>query len=42
VESVERKKFTVKGCCYHGDEKISEAEGLILGAYDLTVVGGEK
>ena len=40
VDSVDGRKYSVKGSCYRGDEKVSEAEGLILGAYDLTVTGG--
>lgn len=35
VESVDGKKFTARGSCYQGDAKLSEAEGLILGGYDL-------
>ncbi len=40
VDSIEGKKFWVKGVCYRGDELVSEAEGLILGAYDITPIGG--
>jgi hypothetical protein len=41
VDSVDGKKFKVKGSCYRGDKKISEAEGLILGSYELTLAGGK-
>lgn len=40
VDSVDGRKYFAKGSCYRGDEKVSEAEGLILGAYDLKVTGG--
>jgi hypothetical protein len=40
VDSVEGKKFSVKGSCYQGDQKITEAEGMILGSYELPVKGG--
>ncbi len=39
VDSVDGKKFTVTGSCYHGDKLISEAEGLILGSYDIGRTG---
>jgi acyl-coenzyme A thioesterase PaaI-like protein len=40
VDSIDGRKFSVKGSCHHGDEKVSEAEGLILGAYDIPQAGG--
>ena len=40
VDSIEGKKFSVKGSCYQGDEKITEAEGMVLGSYELPVRGG--
>ncbi len=42
VVSVERKKFTASASCYRGDEKISEAEALMLGSYDIPMAGGAK
>jgi len=38
VTSVDGRKYTVAGACYRGDVKVSEAEGLMLGAYDIPVV----
>lgn len=38
VTSVAGRKYTVAGACYRGDVKLSEAEGLMLGAYDIPVV----
>lgn len=35
LESVEGKKYDVRGCCYHGEEVLTRATGLVLGAYDL-------
>ncbi|MBW2313032.1 MAG: PaaI family thioesterase [Deltaproteobacteria bacterium] len=35
VASVDGKKYATLGACYLGDVKISEAEALVLGAYDL-------
>jgi len=35
VASVEGKKYTVVGSCHLGDRMVSEAEAVILGAYDL-------
>jgi len=32
----------VKGACFRGDEKIIEAEALVLGAYELTLKGGDE
>lgn len=42
VDSVDGEKFSVKGVCYRGDEKISAAEGMVLGSYELPVTGSEK
>lgn len=35
VNSIEGKRFTVRGSCHHGDQKISEAEAQVLRAIDL-------
>lgn len=35
VDSIEGKKFLVKASCYREDEKLSEAEALVLRAMDL-------
>jgi len=40
VTSVDGRKYSVSGSCYRGEIKVSEAEGLMLGAYDVPVVGG--
>ena len=40
VESVDGKKYTAKGCCYRGDERVSEAEALMLASYDIELKGG--
>jgi len=37
VTSVDGRKYAVAGSCYRGDVKLSEAEGLMLGAYDIPV-----
>ncbi len=42
VDSIDGKKYSVSGSCYCGDEKVSEAEGLILGSYDIELVDREK
>jgi acyl-coenzyme A thioesterase PaaI-like protein len=42
VTSIDGRKYTVAGACYRGDVKVSEAEGLMLGAYDIPVVSGSK
>ena len=39
IESVDGKKLSVRGSCYHGAEKVSEAEGLVLAAYEIKCVG---
>ena len=40
VESIDGKQFSTRGSCYHGDVKVSEAEGLMQGGYDIPVVDG--
>ena len=40
VTSVDGRKYSVAGSCYRGDVKVSEAEGLMLGAYDVAVLQG--
>lgn len=42
VSDVDGKKFSVNGCCYCGDKKITEAEALVLGAYELAVIGRDE
>jgi hypothetical protein len=42
VDSIDGKKYSVKGSCYRGEEKVTEAEALILGAYELTLLGGDR
>jgi acyl-coenzyme A thioesterase PaaI-like protein len=42
VDSVDGKKYLVKATCFFGDVCVAEAEGLILGAYDLAVTGGSE
>jgi acyl-coenzyme A thioesterase PaaI-like protein len=39
VETVDGERFSARGCCFHGDVKVSEAEALILGRVPLPVVG---
>jgi acyl-coenzyme A thioesterase PaaI-like protein len=39
VESIERKKYAVKGRCYCADELVSEAEALCLGSYPIPRIG---
>ena len=34
VDSVERRKRIVKGECYLGDEKVTDAEGLFIAPRD--------
>jgi hypothetical protein len=41
VTAVDGRKYSVAGCCYRGDVKVSVAEGLMLGAYDVPVAGGD-
>jgi hypothetical protein len=40
IDEIAGKKFTVRGACFQGDRKITEAEGMILGSYGLPVTGG--
>jgi len=40
VDKIDGKKFSVSGACFRGDEKVTEAEGMILGSYELPVTGG--
>jgi acyl-coenzyme A thioesterase PaaI-like protein len=39
VTSIDGRKYTVAGSCYRGDVKVSDAEGLMLGVYDVAVIG---
>ena len=39
VEAIDEKKFTGTGSCYRGDKKITEVECLMLGSYDVPVLG---
>lgn len=39
VKSVEGRKYWVTGGCYCGEVKVSEAEALMLGSYDIPVTG---
>ncbi len=39
VDSIDGRKFSVKGRCLHGDRVVSEAEALMLSAYPVEVVG---
>jgi len=40
VESIEGDHYATRGACFHGDVKVSEAEGLMLGKYDMSLIGG--
>ncbi len=40
VESIDEKKYHARGTCYQGEAKLSEAEALILGGYDLPLIDG--
>jgi hypothetical protein len=42
IDSIDGRKYSVKGSCYRGEEKVTEAEALILGAYELTLRGGDR
>jgi len=42
VTAVDGRKYSVAGSCYRGDVKVSAAEGLMLGAYDVPVAGGVR
>ncbi len=39
VEEIEDDRYRARGICSLGDTQISEAEGLIIGKYDLPVAG---
>lgn len=39
VDSIEGRKFMARGSCHHGDERVSEAEALILGSYEVPLAG---
>ena len=38
VEELDGDTFTVRGACYHGDTKVSEAEAAVLGKIDMPLV----
>ena len=40
VTAVTGRKYSVAGSCYRGEVKVSEAEGLMLGVYDVPLAGG--
>jgi acyl-coenzyme A thioesterase PaaI-like protein len=40
VESLDGENFCTRGSCYHGDVQVSEAEGLVLGNYEIPLAGG--
>jgi len=40
--AVDGKEWSVRGTCHRGDVKISEAEGVILGAYEIRRTGGPE
>lgn len=42
VEAVDDERFLVRGSCFHGDVKVSEAEALVLGRVPLPVVAGTE
>jgi acyl-coenzyme A thioesterase PaaI-like protein len=39
VTAIDGRKYSVAGSCYRGDVKVSEADGLMLGAYEIPVAG---
>jgi acyl-coenzyme A thioesterase PaaI-like protein len=41
VQPSDGKKYTATGCCYRGDEKISEAEALMLASYEIELKGAQ-
>jgi len=41
VDEVEGDRYRARGFCMLGDTRISEAQGLIIGKYDLPVTGEE-
>jgi acyl-coenzyme A thioesterase PaaI-like protein len=42
VEEIVDDRYRARGVCLYGDTRVSEAEGLILGKYDLPVSGGAE
>lgn len=42
VDEIDGRKYAVKGSCYCGDEKITEAHGSILALHEITRTGGER
>jgi acyl-coenzyme A thioesterase PaaI-like protein len=42
VESIDGRKYSVKGSCRLGDETVSQAEALILGVYDIPQKGAAE
>jgi acyl-coenzyme A thioesterase PaaI-like protein len=42
VETVDGERFSVRGSCFHGEVKVSEAQALILGRVPLPVVAGAE
>lgn len=35
VDEIDGETHTVRGVCYHGDKKVSEAEAAVLGKYEM-------
>lgn len=42
VDTVDGEQFSVRGSCFHGEVKVSEAEALVLGRVPLPVVAGTE
>ena len=42
VDAVDGEQFSVRGSCFHGDVKVSEAEARVLGRVPLPVVAGAE
>lgn len=42
VEAVDGEQFSVRGSCFHGDVKVSEAEARVLGRVPLPLVAGAE
>jgi len=42
VDAVDGEQFSVRGSCFHGEVKVSEAEALVLGRVPLPVVAGTE
>jgi len=42
VEEIENDRYRARGICRQGDTQISEAQGVIIGKYDLPVAGGTE